>query len=165
IPWLYLRGISTGQMQDALTALLGEDAPALSANVVTRLTAHWHEEYAAWQKRDLSKETFVYFWADGVYNNIRLEEDRQCVLVLIGATNDGRKVLVGVQDGFRESKQDWLALLTDLKRRGLTTAPKVAVGDGALGFWGALDEAFPKTRQQRCWVHKIANVVTKLPKH
>src|SRR5262249_9538298 len=103
IPWLYLRGISTGQMQDALTALLGEAAPALSANVVTRLTAHWHEEYAAWQKRDLSKETFVYFWADGVYNNIRLEEDRQCVLVLIGATNDGRKVLVGVQDGFRES--------------------------------------------------------------
>jgi transposase-like protein len=165
IPWLYLRGVSTGQMQDALTALLGEDAPALSANVVTRLTAHWHEELAAWQKRDLSKEEFVYLWADGIYNNIRLEEDRQCVLVLIGATKDGRKELVAVQDGFRESKQDWLALLTDLKRRGMTVSPKVATGDGALGFWSALDEVFPTTRQQRCWVHKIANVMAKLPRH
>lgn len=165
IPWLYLRGISTGQMQDALTALLGKDAPALSANVVTRLTAQWHEELAAWHNRDLSKQEFVYLWVDGIYNNIRLEEDRQCVLVVIGATKDGRKELVAVQDGFRESKQDWLALLTDLKRRGMTVAPKVAVGDGALGFWAALDEAFPKTRQQRCWVHKIANVVTKLPRH
>lgn len=165
IPWLYLRGISTGGMQDALSALLGEDAPALSANVVTKLTAEWREEFAAWRKRDLSKQEYVYFWADGIYCNVRLEEDRQCLLVVIGATRDGRKELVAVQDGFRESEQDWLALLTDLKRRGLTRTPQLAVGDGALGFWAAIAKVFPKTRRQRCWVHKVANILSKLPRH
>jgi putative transposase len=165
VPWLYLRGISTGQMQDALTALLGEGAPALSPNVVTRLTSDWHKEYLEWRRRDLTKEEYVYLWADGVYNNVRFDEDRQCILVLIGATKAGRKELIAVQDGFRESKQDWLALLTDLKRRGLTVSPKIAVGDGALGFWAALDEVFPRTRRQRCWVHKTANVIAKLPRH
>ena len=165
IPWLYLRGISTGGMQDALTALLGKDAPALSANVVTKLTAEWREEFAAWQKRDLSKQEYVYLWADGIYCNIRLEEERQCLLVVIGATKDGRKELVAVQDGLRESEQDWLALLTALRRRGLTKAPQLATGDGGLGFWAALAKAYPKTRKQRCWVHKVANVLSKLPRH
>ena len=165
IPWLYLRGVSTGAMQDALTALLGENAPALSANVVVKLTGQWRDEFESWRKRDLSKEEYVYLWADGIYCNVRLEEERQCLLVLIGATKDGRKELVAVQDGLRESEQDWLALLTDLKRRGLRQPPQVAVGDGALGFWAALHKAFPTTKTQRCWVHKTANVLSKLPRH
>lgn len=165
IPWLYLRGVSTGDMQESLTALLGADAPALSANVVVKLTAQWRDEFATWRKRDLSGKQFVYLWVDGIYCNVRLEEERQCLLVVIGATEDGRKELVAVQDGYREGEQDWLALLTDLKRRGITKTPQVAVGDGALGFWAALAKVFPKTKAQRCWVHKTANVLSKLPKH
>lgn len=165
IPWLYLRGVSTGAMQDSLTALLGENAPALSANVVVKLTSQWRDEFAAWRKRDLSQEEYVYVWVDGIYCNVRLEEERQCLLVVIGATKDGRKELVAVQDGLRESEQDWLTLLTDLKRRGLSKPPQIAVGDGALGFWAALHKAFPTTKTQRCWVHKTANVLAKLPRH
>lgn len=165
IPWLYLRGISTGAMQDALQALVGANAPALSANVVVKLTQQWRTEFEAWRRRDLSQDEYVYLWADGIYCNVRLEEDRQCLLVVIGATKDGRKELVAVQDGHRESEQNWLELLTDLKRRGLTKPPQLAVGDGALGFWGALHKSFPTTRTQRCWVHKTANVLSKLPKH
>ena len=164
IPWLYLRGISTGDFSDALQALVGPEAKGLSANVVTRLLEGWKSEYEVWNRRDLSGKEYVYLWADGIHFNIRLEEDRQCILVLMGATKDGRKELVGILDGFRESEQSWRELLCDLKARGLKKAPKVAVGDGALGFWKALRKVFPKTRAQRCWVHKTANVLNKLPK-
>lgn len=164
IPWLYLRGVSTGGFSDALQALVGPEAKGLSANVVTRLLEGWKSEYELWNRRDLSSKEYVYFWADGIHFNIRLEEDRQCILVLMGATKDGRKELIGILDGFRESEQSWRELLCDLKARGLKKAPKVAVGDGALGFWKALRKVFPKTRAQRCWVHKTANVLNKLPK-
>ncbi len=164
IPWLYLRGISTGDFSEALQALVGPQAKGLSANVVTRLLESWKSEYEAWNQRDLSGKEYVYVWADGIHFNIRLKEDRQCILILMGATKDGRKELLGVLDGFRESEQSWRELLCDLKARGLTKAPKLAVGDGALGFWKALRKVFPKTREQRCWVHKTANVLNKLPK-
>ena len=164
IPWLYLRGISSGNFTEALQALAGPDAKALSANVVTRLTETWKQEYEIWNRRDLSKSRYVYLWADGIHFNIRLEEERQCILVLMGATQDGRKELVGILDGYRESEQSWRELLLELKNRGLQEAPKVAVGDGALGFWAALRKVFPKTREQRCWVHKTANILNKLPK-
>ena len=164
IPWLYLRGVSTGGFSDALQALVGPEAKGLSANVVTRLLEGWKSEYELWNRRDLSSKEYVYFWADGIHFNIRLEEDRQCILVLMGATKDGRKELIDILDGFRESEQSWRELLCDLKARGLKKAPKVAVGDGALGFWKALRKVFPKTRAQRCWVHKTANVLNKLPK-
>jgi len=164
IPWLYLKGVSTGDFAEALAALLGPDAPGLSATTVTRLKAVWQEEYDAWSKRSLAGKHFVYVWADGVHFNIRLEEDRQCLLVLMGATADGKKELIALGDGYRESEQSWKALLLDCQARGLTVAPSLAVGDGALGFWKALRQVWPTTREQRCWVHKTANVLDKLPK-
>ena len=164
IPWLYLRGISTGDFTEALQALVGPDAKGLSANVVTRLLADWQGEYESWNRRSLEGKQYVYLWADAIHFNIRLEEDRQCILVLMGATEDGDKELLGILDGFAESEQNWHELLCDLKTRGMTEAPQLAVGDGALGFWAALRKAFPVTREQRCWVHKTANVLAKLPK-
>ena len=164
IPWLYLRGISSGNFTEALQALAGPDAKALSANVVTRLTETWKQECEIWNRRDLSNCRYVYLWADGIHFNIRLEEERQCILVLMGATQDGRKELVGILDGYRESEQSWRELLLELKNRGLQEAPKIAVGDGALGFWAAIRKVFPQTREQRCWVHKTANILNKMPK-
>ena len=164
IPWLYLKGVSTGDFSEALTALLGADAPGLSATTVTRLKAVWQQEYEAWSKRSLAGKEYVYVWADGVHFNIRLEEDRQCVLVLLGATADGHKELIAIVDGYRESEQSWKELLLDCQARGLTIPPKLAVGDGALGFWKALRHVWPTTHEQRCWVHKTANVLDKLPK-
>ena len=167
IPWLYLKGISTGDFSEALQALVGERAKGLSANVVVRLKEQWSDEYEAWSKRDLSQKHYVYVWADGIHVNVRLEDDankKQCILVLIGATADGRKELIAILDGYRESEQSWSELLLDLKHRGLTMSPKVAVADGALGFWAAARKVFPEMREQRCWVHKTANVLNNLPK-
>jgi len=164
LPVLYLRGVSTGDFQDALAALLGRDAPNLSPSVVARLTADWQAEYARWQTRDLSARRYVYVWADGVYLQARMEEHAECMLVLIGATPEGKKELVGFQVGVRESAQSWRELLVEVKRRGLAIAPELAVGDGALGFWKALDELYPGTRHQRCWVHKSGNVLNKVAK-
>jgi putative transposase len=163
LPVLYLRGVSTGDFQEALSALVGKDAPNLSPSVITRLTAEWNADYERWQKRDLSARRYVYVWADGVYLQARMEDQAECMLVLIGATPEGRKELVGFQTGVRESAQSWRELLVDVKRRGLKIAPDIAVGDGALGFWKALDELLPGTRHQRCWVHKTANVLNKVP--
>lgn len=153
-----------GDFPEALTALLGKDAPNLSPGVIARLTAGWQEEYDRWQRRDLSARRYVYIWADGVYLQARMEPVAECMLVIIGATPEGRKELLGFQVGIRESAQNWRELLVDLKARGLGIAPELAVGDGALGFWKALDEVFPGTRHQRCWFHKIGNVVNKFPK-
>jgi transposase-like protein len=164
IPWLYLKGVSTGDFSDALKALVGPDCPGLSATTVTRLKSVWEEEFQEWNKRSLEGKQYVYVWADGVHFNIRLEEDRQCILVLMGATVDGKKELIAVVDGFRESEQSWKGLLLDVKARGLKIDPKLAIGDGALGFWKAIKQVYPKTRQQRCWVHKTANILDKLPK-
>jgi putative transposase len=164
LPTLYLRGVSTGDFQEALAALLGKDAPNLSPAVIARLTAEWKAEYERWQTRDLSARRYVYLWADGVYLQARLEDHAECMLVLIGATPEGRKELVGFQVGVRESAQSWRELLVEVKRHGLAIAPEIAVGDGALGFWKALDELFPGTQHQRCWVHKTANVLNKVPK-
>jgi len=162
LPILYLRGISTGDFQEAFSALLGKDAPNLSPAVITRLTAEWQADYEAWQKRDLSARRYVYVWADGVYLQARMEAAAECMLVLIGATPEGKKELVGFQTGVRESAQSWRELLVDVKRRGLEIAPDLAVGDGGLGFWKAIEEVFPGTRHQRCWVHKTANVLNKV---
>src|SRR3954451_3294956 len=164
IPILYLKGISSGDFEEALAALVGKDAPGLSASTIARLKEVWTEEHARWQKRDLSAKRYVYYWADGIHLEARLEEQAQCILVIIGATPEGRKELVGFTDGLRESSQSWRDLLLDLKRRGLTTAPQIAVADGALGFWKALGEVWPTTREQRCWVHKTANILNKMPK-
>ena len=164
IPWLYLRGVSTGDFTDALQAILGPDAPGLSASTVTRLKASCEEEHRKWSRRSSRGKRYVYVWADGVYFNIRLEEDRQCILVLMGVTAEGKKELIAIADGFRESEQSWLELLLDLKHRGLEIDPHLATGDGALGFWKALKKAFPATREQRCWVHKTANVLDKIAK-
>jgi putative transposase len=164
LPWLYLKGVSTGQFAAALAALLGPEAPGLSATTVRRLTESWREEHEHWQKRDLSARRYVYLWADGVYFTPRLEHERQCLLVLIGADATGRKELLAIEDGWRESAQSWRELLLRLRDgNGLTLDPDLATGDGALGFWQALHEVWPKTRQQRCWVHKTANVLNKLP--
>jgi len=167
IPWLYLKGISTGDFGEALQALVGEKAKGLSANVVVRLKEQWGTEYDEWMRRDLSGKQYVYVWADGIHVKVRLEDDankKQCLLVLMGATADGKKELIAVLDGYRESEQSWSELLLDLKHRGLTTPPKIAVGDGALGFWAALRKVFPETKEQRCWVHKTANVLNNMPK-
>ena len=164
LPVLYLRGVSTGDFQDALAALLGCDAPNLSPSGIAPRTAEWQAEYVRWQGRDLSARRYVYVWADGVYLQARMEEHAECMLVLIGATPEGRKELVGFQVGVRESAQSWRELLIEVKRRGLTIAPEIAVGDGALGFWKALDEIYPGTRHQRCWLHKIGNVLNKVVK-
>jgi putative transposase len=162
LPVLYLRGISTGDFQEALAGLLGKDAPNLSPAVISRLTAEWQGEYERWHKRDLSAHRYVYVWADGVFLQARMEDHGECILVLIGATPEGKKELIGFQVGVRESTQSWRELLIDVKRRGLQIAPEIAVGDGALGFWKALDEVFPGTRHQRCWVHKTVNVLNKV---
>ncbi len=162
LPVLYLRGISMGDFQEALAALLGKDAPNLSPAVISRLTAEWQGEYERWQKRDLSARRYVYVWADGVFLQARMEDHGECMLVLIGATPEGKKELIGFQVGVRESTQSWRELLVEAKSRGLTIAPEIAVGDGALGFWKALDAVFPATRHQRCWVHKTANVLNKV---
>src|SRR3981189_170653 len=162
LPVLYLRGVSTGDFQEVLTALLGKDAPNLSPAVISRLTAEWQADYDAWQTRDLSARRYVYVWADGVYLQARMEPAAECMLVLIGATPEGKKELVGFQTGGRESTQSWRELLVDLKARGLAIAPELATGDGALGFWRALEEVFPTTRHQRCTVHKTANLLNKV---
>ena len=164
LPVLYLKGISTGDFQEALSAILGADAPNLSPSVISRLAAGWQAEYDAWARRDLSARNYVYIWADGVYLQARMEENMECMLVIIGATPEGKKELIGFQVGLRESSQSWHELLSDIKARGLSVAPKIAVGDGAMGFWNALDKAFPSTKHQRCWVHKVKNVLNCFPK-
>jgi putative transposase len=168
VPWLYLRGLSTGDFPEALEALLGPRAKGLSATNVVRLKSTWEQEWKTWSQRSLAGKEYVYVWADGVYFNIRLEEEgnqRQCILVLMGATADGTKELIAVAEGYRESEQSWKELLLDVKARGLASGPKLAVADGALGFWAALPKVFSGTREQRCWVHKTGNVLNKLPKH
>jgi putative transposase len=164
IPILYLKGVSTGDFEEALSALVGKEAGGLSASTIGRLKEAWSEEHARWSRRDLSGRRYVYFWVDGIHVQARLEDDAQCLLVIIGATPEGEKELVGLTDGVRESAQSWKELLLDLKRRGLTIGPELAVADGALGFWKAVEEVWPKTCGQRCWVHKTANVLNKLPK-
>lgn len=163
IPWLYLKGVSTGDFTNALSALVGKDAPGLSATTISRLKTVWEQDLKEWQKRDLSNKHYVYFWVDGIHCNVRMD-DKQCLLVIIGATEDGKKELVAIDGGFRESDLSWTQLLTDLKSRGLAKGPELAIGDGALGFWKAIAKAYPRCRWQRCWVHKTANVMNKLPK-
>lgn len=163
LPWLYLRGISTGDYQEALGALLGDKAKGLSANTISRLKQHWSDEHREWSQRDLSQKRYVYCWADGIYSNVRMGE-RLCLLVIIGVTEHGHKELVAVEDGLRESESSWTELLMGLRARGLDKGPKLAVGDGALGFWRALAKCYPDTVHQRCWVHKTANVLAALPK-
>ena len=164
LPVLYLRGVSSGDFQEALSALLGPDAPNLSPSAIGRLKTKWDAEHLAWQERDLTGKRYVYMWADGIYLQARMESQAECMLVIIGATPEGKKELLGFQVGFRESAQSWKELLVDLKGKGLTIAPELATGDGALGFWKALEQVFPKTRHQRCTVHKTANVLNKVPK-
>ena len=167
IPWLYLKGVSTGDFSEALQALVGEQAKGLSANVVVRLKEQWTADFEEWSRRDLAREQYVYVWADGIHVNVRLEDDankKHCILVLMGATAEGRKELIALQDGYRESEQCWSELLLDAKQRGMTSEPKLAMGDGALGFWAALRKIFPETAEQRCWFHKSGNVLSKLPK-
>ena len=167
IPWLYLKGISTGDFTEALEALLGPHASGLSATNIVRLKESWQQEWGTWSKRSLEGKHYVYLWADGIHFNIRLEDpgnNKQCILVLMGATEDGRKELIAITEGYRESTQSWRELLLDVKNRGLSQAARLATGDGALGFWAALREICPATQEQRCWVHKTANVLNKMPK-
>jgi transposase-like protein len=164
VPTLYLKGISTNDFTTALTSILGEGVKGLSATNIVRLKQIWEKEYQQWTKRDLSKKEYVYFWVDGIYCNVRLDGQRSCLLIIMGADEHGKKELIGVNDGYRESKTSWKEILLDLKQRGLKEGPKLAVGDGALGFWAALDEEFPKTKWQRCWVHKTGNILDKMPK-
>ena len=164
LPLLYLKGISTGEFTQVMEPMLGASAKSISAHVISRLKAEWLEDYKVWLKRDLSLKRYVYWWADGIYLTARMESEKTCMLVIVGADQDGKKELVGLVDGFRESKESWLELLNNLKQHGLTKGPELAIGDGALGFWGALQEAYPATKMQRCWVHKTANVLDKLPK-
>lgn len=163
IPFLYLKGISTGDFSDVLSQLMGKEV-SLSPATVVRLKEQWQEEYNRWSGRDLSDKRYVYWWVDGVYFNIRLEEERSCMLIIMGATEDGRKELIAVEDGYRESSISWNNILLDLKSRGLKEGPKLATGDGSLGFWNALSQEFPETKHQRCWVHRTANVLDKMPK-
>jgi transposase-like protein len=164
IPILYLKGISSGDMSEALESILGPGAAGLSATNVVRLKALWEQDYQAWKARDLGLKRYVYFWVDGIHFNVRLDEERSCILVVMGANESGRKELLAVSDGYAESKASWREILLDLKRRGLQMGPTLAVGDGALGFWAALREVYPGCREQRCWVHKTANVLDKMPK-
>jgi transposase-like protein len=164
LPWLYLKGVSTGDMREALAALVGKEAAGLSAAVVSRLKARWTKEYAAWKRAPLGKDRWVYLWADGIYSGLRADEQRLCLLVVIGVNERGQKRFLAIEDGVRESAESWRGVLRDLKARGLKIPPKLAVGDGALGFWAALEELFPETPNQRCWVHKTANVLNYLPK-
>ena len=164
LPWLYLKGISTGDFQEALQTLLGVDATGLSSSTISRCKRVWEEEYKTWQQRRFSGKRYVYIWADGIYFNIRSDDARQCILVIIGVTDQGHKELIAIEDGYRESEKSWSELLLRTKLQGLETAPKLAIGDGALGFWKALSQVYPETKHQRCWVHKTANVLNKLPK-
>jgi putative transposase len=164
LPWLYLKGISTGEMGAALEVLVGEGAKGLSPAVVSRLKAQWGEEYGAWMKRDLAEERYIYWWADGIYSSLRSEDERLCLLVIMGVLPSGEKRFVAISDGFRESTESWKTLLRDLKDRGLQLGPRLAIGDGSLGFWAALTEVYPDTKAQRCWVHKTVNVLDCLPK-
>lgn len=164
LPWLYLKGISTGDFQEALEALLGSDSKGLSASTISRLKSVWEQEQAAWSRRSLASKRYVYIWADGVYFNIRSDDAKQCILVIIGVTELGKKEFIAIEDGYRESEQSWSELLLRIKAQGLSQSPKLAIGDGALGFWKAMNKVFPKTKHQRCWVHKTANVLNKLPK-
>lgn len=164
LPLLYLKGLSTNDFVEALTPLVGDKAKNLSPNVISRLKTKWEEEYNTWRKRDLSGNHYVYWWADGIYLQARMEDSKDCVLIIMGVNLYGEKELLAIEDGYRESKESWKVLMNDLKNRGLTEAPEIAVGDGALGFWGALSELFPSTRHQRCWFHKMGNVLDKLPK-
>jgi len=167
VPWLYLKGISTGDFPEALQALLGPSAEGLSATNICRLKRQWEDQWKDWSGRDLSDKRYVYVWADGIHFNLRLgdaADKKQCILVLMGATEDGKKELIGLADGYRESEQSWLELLRDLQARGLRIAPELAVADGALGFWAACRKTWPTTREQRCWVHKTANVLDKMSK-
>jgi putative transposase len=164
LPWLYLKGLSSGDFTTALRALLGPAAPGLSASAISRSKEVWRQEHEHWQKRSLRDKEYVYIWADGIYFGVRLEDARQCMLVVIGATKDGRKELLALIDGYRESADSWKELLLDLKERGLTKDPQLAIGDGSLGFWKALPQVFGNTRAQRCWKHKTANVLNNLPK-
>lgn len=164
IPYLYLKGISSGDFSQVMPVLLGKETAGFSSDTILRLRQQWKEDLNQWNKRRLDSKNYVYLWADGIYFQARLEDDKQCMLVIIGATPDGRKELVGFLDGYRESTQSWRELLLDLKARGLISPPKLATGDGAMGFWAALEEIWPKTRNQRCWVHKTANVLNKMPK-
>ena len=163
LPVLYLRGLSTGDFQEALPVLLGPEAAGLSPTTISRLNRTWQEEYEGWRKRSLADKDYVYIWVDGVHFNVRLEEDRLACLVVIGVNVDGTKEVIALEDGYRESEESWASLLRDLKRRGMP-APMLAIGDGALGFWAAVRKVYPQTREQRCWVHKIRNVLDKLPK-
>ena len=164
LPWLYLKGISTGDFQEALQALLGSEAKGLSSSTISRLKVSWENEHESWSRRTFNGKRYVYIWADGVYFNIRSDDNKQCILVVIGVTEHGRKEFIAIEDGYRESEQSWTELLLRIKAQGLIHPPELAVGDGALGFWKALQKVFPKTRHQRCWVHKTANVLNKLPK-
>jgi len=164
LPWLYLKGISTGDFSEALAALLGKNAKGLSARTISRLKQCWVNEYDDWRTRDLSKESYVYIWVDGIYFNIRSDDAKQCILVIIGVTSRGNKEFLAIEDGYRESEQSWAEVLLNLKSRGFISL-KLAVGDGALGFWKAVRKVFGQTRSQRCWVHKMANILNKLPKH
>jgi putative transposase len=164
LPWLYLKGVSTGDFQEALQALLGAGAQGLSASTISRCKRIWKQEHEAWNRRNLGNKRYVYIWADGVYFNIRSDHAKQCILVIVGVTEQGRKEFVAIEDGYRESEQSWSELLLRLKSQGLKHGPRLAVGDGALGFWKALRKTYPETRHQRCWVHKTANVLNKLPK-
>lgn len=164
LPWLYLKGISSGQMAEALSVLVGPEAKGLSAAVISRLKGQWRDEYQAWSRRRLDKDRWVYWWADGIYSGLRAEGQRLCLLVIVGVNDRGEKRFLAIEDGVRESTQSWREVLLTLKARGLTAPPKLAVGDGAMGFWAALDEIFPQTRHQRCWVHKTVNVLNYLPK-
>ena len=164
LPWLYLKGISTGGMQEALEALLGQGAKGLSPATISRLKSRWEDDRQTWSQRDLSDKRYVYIWVDGVYFNVRMDDARQCILVIIGVTEEGVKEFIAIEDGYRESEQSWLLVLRDLKQRGLEIGPELAVGDGALGFWKALPKVYGETRGQRCWVHKTSNVLNYLPK-
>jgi len=164
VPALYLKGISTQDFPTALSAILGDSAKNLSANTVVRLKKIWEKDYKEWSKRDLSNKRYVYIWADGIYFNVRLDDAKSCILIIMAADSDGKKELLAVIDGYRESKISWKGILLDLKRRGLQAGPSLAIGDGGLGFWAALREVFPGTPEQRCWVHKTANILDKLPK-
>lgn len=163
LPILYLKGLSSGDFSDALKCLLGEAASGLSAASITRLKRAWEEEYKSFKKQDINGKDYVYIWADGVHLSVRLDDERLCLLVIIGVTTDGKKELIAVEDGYRESKESWGSLLRDLSRRGMK-APVLAIGDGALGFWSAIRDVWPETKEERCWVHKMANVLDKLPK-
>jgi len=164
LPWLYLKGISTGDFHEALEALLGDRAKGLSQPTISRLKEKWVKEYNEWRKRDLTGDRYVYWWVDGIYFRVRSDDAKQCILVIIGAKDTGEKEFVAIEDGYRESEQSWYEVLLDLRHRGLTTAPKLAIGDGAMGFWAALEEIYGETRHQRCWMHKTMNVLNCLPK-